>query len=89
VDSVVFDERALRLLVDTVGENRVLVGSDYPYPLGERPAGGVVRTATFLTEDAREKILARNARGFLGLRDDTRGAATDGVPAGRTGRGQA
>ncbi len=39
VDSVVFDDRALRLLVDTVGVDRVMVGSDYPYPLGERPVG--------------------------------------------------
>jgi aminocarboxymuconate-semialdehyde decarboxylase len=66
VDSVVFDERALRLLVDTVGADRVVVGSDYPYPLGERPAGGVVRKASFLDDETREKILAANARTFLG-----------------------
>ena len=39
VDSVVFDERALRLLVDTVGPTGCMVGSDYPYPFGERPVG--------------------------------------------------
>jgi aminocarboxymuconate-semialdehyde decarboxylase len=78
VDSVVFDERALRLLVDTVGVDRVLVGSDYPYPLGERPAGGVVRSAGFLDEAARDKILDGNARTFLGL--------PDGVPGGGGGR---
>ena len=66
VDSAVFDERALRLLVDTVGADRVVVGSDYPYPLGERPAGGVVRAASFLDEAARAKILSGNARTFLG-----------------------
>ncbi|MGH3245194.1 MAG: amidohydrolase family protein, partial [Trebonia sp.] len=70
VDSVVFDERALRLLVDTAGPDRVLVGSDYPYPLGERPAGRVVRTAGFLDDATREKILIQNARGFLGLSGD-------------------
>ena len=43
VDSVVFDAAPLRLLVDTLGEDQVMVGSDYPYPLGERPAGNVVR----------------------------------------------
>lgn len=67
VDSVVFDERALRLLVDTVGAERVMVGSDYPYPLGERPAGRVVRTARFLGEQERDQILHGNARRFLGL----------------------
>jgi aminocarboxymuconate-semialdehyde decarboxylase len=65
VDSVVFEEPALRLLVSVVGEDRVLVGSDYPYPLGERPAGQVVRKAEFLTDDQRHKLLTSNARRFL------------------------
>jgi aminocarboxymuconate-semialdehyde decarboxylase len=65
VDSVVFDERALRLLADTVGADRVVVGSDYPYPLGERPAAGLVRAAGFLDDTTRAKILAGNARTFL------------------------
>jgi aminocarboxymuconate-semialdehyde decarboxylase len=67
VDSVVFHPAALRLLVDVVGEDRVLVGSDYPYPLGERPAGRVVREADFLTEPQREKLLSTNALRYLGL----------------------
>jgi aminocarboxymuconate-semialdehyde decarboxylase len=66
VDSVVFESPALRLLVDTLGEDQVLVGSDYPYPLGERPAGRVVREADFLTDDQRAKLLSGNARRFLG-----------------------
>ena len=49
---MVFHPAALRLLVDTMGEDQVIVGSDYPYPLGERPAGKVVRDAEFLTDDA-------------------------------------
>ena len=65
VDSVVFDPRALRLLVDTVGVERVLVGSDYPYPLGERPVGAVVRKAAFLDDASRERILSGNAREYL------------------------
>ena len=66
VDSVVFDEAALRLLVDTMGPTQVVVGSDYPYPFGERPAGGVVRSAAFLDEPTRTAILSGNARRFLG-----------------------
>jgi aminocarboxymuconate-semialdehyde decarboxylase len=67
VDSVVFDQRALRLLVDTVGRDRVVIGSDYPYPLGERPAGELVRHATVLDEDTRAMLVHRNAERFLGL----------------------
>jgi aminocarboxymuconate-semialdehyde decarboxylase len=67
VDSVVFDDRALRLLVDTIGADRVVVGSDYPFPLGERPAAGLVRDSSFLDEATRSRILHGNAKTFLGL----------------------
>ena len=66
VDTVVFAEPALRLLVDTVGVDRVMLGSDYPYPLGERPVGGLVRGAPFLTESDRGRLLGGNAARFLG-----------------------
>ncbi|MEU7042213.1 amidohydrolase family protein [Streptomyces varsoviensis] len=67
VDSVVFAPEPLRLLVDTLGSDRVMVGSDYPYPLGERPAGAVVQRAEFLDADAKAAILGGNARRFLNL----------------------
>jgi aminocarboxymuconate-semialdehyde decarboxylase len=66
VDTVVFDPAALRLLVTVLGEERVLLGSDYPYPLGERPAGEVVRKADFLTPEQRGALLGANAEHFLG-----------------------
>ncbi|HEY1105384.1 MAG TPA: amidohydrolase family protein [Agromyces sp.] len=66
VDSVVFDPAALRLLVDTLGASQVMVGSDYPYPLGERPVGSVVDRADFLTADQAEAIRRGNALRFLG-----------------------
>jgi len=63
----VFDDRALRLLVDTVGVERVMVGSDNPYPLGERPVGEVVRKSGFLDEASRNLIQRGNAERYLGL----------------------
>lgn len=68
VDTVVFDERALRLLADTHGTDRLLVGSDYPYPFGERPAGAVVSRAGFLDADERHRVQHTNAVHFLGPR---------------------
>ncbi len=67
VDTVVFAPSSLRLLVDVMGADQVMVGSDYPYPLGERPVAQVVHAADFLDEDARERILQANARRFLGI----------------------
>lgn len=66
VDSVVFQEASLRLLVDVMGAERVMLGSDYPYPLGESPAGELVRRASFLTDQQRVHILGGNAASFLG-----------------------
>ncbi|WP_370461420.1 amidohydrolase family protein [Micromonospora sp. Llam0] len=65
VDSVVFDPAALRLLVDTMSADRVLLGSDYPYPLGERPVGAVIDKADFLTADQRAALSGGNAYRFL------------------------
>jgi len=67
VDSVVFAEPSLRLLVEVLGADHVMLGSDYPYPLGERPAGGLVRGASFLTEVGRRRLLGENAARFLGM----------------------
>jgi aminocarboxymuconate-semialdehyde decarboxylase len=66
VDTVVFEPAALRLLVETMGEDQVLLGSDYPYPLGERPVGRLIRQAGFLTAPQRRKLLSGNPLRFLG-----------------------
>lgn len=66
VDTLVFDPAALRLLLATLGEDQLLLGSDYPYPLGERPIGQVVHHAEFLTTTQRHKLLSANALRFLG-----------------------
>jgi aminocarboxymuconate-semialdehyde decarboxylase len=49
-----------------MGSDQVLLGSDYPYPLGERPVGQVVRKADFLSGEQRAKLLSGNALRFLG-----------------------
>ena len=66
VDSAVFDARALDLLVKTMGADRVMLGSDYPFPLGEQEIGALVRAAPF-SEPDRAKIAGGNAAAFFGL----------------------
>ncbi len=67
VDSAVFDPRALRLLVDVMGSERVMLGSDYPYPLGEQRIGALVGETALLDDDEKRRILAGNARAFFNL----------------------
>ena len=63
-----FDERALRCLVDTMGSSHVMLGSDYPFPLGEQRIGSLVRGAGFLSESDKAAILGGNAIDFFGLK---------------------
>jgi len=67
VDSAVFSEGSLQLLTDTMGEDRVLLGSDSPFPLGEQRVGTLVREHKTLSDEAKTKILGTNSINFFGL----------------------
>ena len=67
VDSAVFDPQALRLLTDVMGPDRVMLGSDYPFPLGEQRIGNLIRDAEFLSKDDRNRLLRGNAEAFFSL----------------------
>ena len=66
VDSAVFDQRSLKLLVEVMGEDRIMLGSDYPYPLGEQHIGELIRTSD-LPSDSKTKMLAGNAGRWIGM----------------------
>jgi len=82
VDSAVFDERALQFLVGTMGAERVLLGSDYPFPLGEHRVGTLIRSSR-LTTTAKERLLGGNAVEFLGLEKSA--ATSEGTTASTSG----
>jgi aminocarboxymuconate-semialdehyde decarboxylase len=67
VDSLVHDPGALRLLVETMGADRIALGSDYPFPLGEHHPGELIRKCGF-DEAIQARMLAGTALEFLGLR---------------------
>ncbi len=67
VDSAVFDDKAMRLLVDVMGSERVMLGSDHPFPLGEQQIGALVSDSSRLNADEKQRILAGNAREFFCL----------------------
>ncbi len=66
VDSAIFDQRSLKLLVDVMGGDHVMLGSDYPYPLGEEHIGALIRASQFSSE-AKQRMLSGNAAAFFGL----------------------
>lgn len=65
VDSLVHDQDALKYLVNLFGSDRIFVGSDFPFPLGEDLPGDIIDRSEFLTGIDRENILSRSALSFL------------------------
>jgi aminocarboxymuconate-semialdehyde decarboxylase len=72
-DTVVFDSRWLRYLIAGYGAHHVVLGSDYPLPLGPVDPVAEVR-ALGLDHDDEQSILGGNACRLLGL------DAREGVP---------
>jgi aminocarboxymuconate-semialdehyde decarboxylase len=65
-DSWVADDRALRYLLDTVGVSQVMLGTDYPFPLGEQvPGAGIA--ALELEPDEQARMYHGTALEWLGL----------------------
>jgi aminocarboxymuconate-semialdehyde decarboxylase len=65
-DSLVFDRRAVRYLIDLLGHDRLLVGSDFPAMPREEPAGRTLREMN-LPADVLEAITAGNTYRWLGI----------------------
>ena len=67
LDSLVHDADALRHLIRLVGAERVALGSDYPFPLGEAEPGRLIESLGDLSAAVRRRLLAGTALEFLGL----------------------
>jgi aminocarboxymuconate-semialdehyde decarboxylase len=66
-DSVIGSEKALRYLLDEVGADRVVLGSDWPFvPWHPSPVNWLQGLAS-LTQDEKEQILGRNLESLLKL----------------------
>ncbi len=63
-DTVVFDLGVLRGLVDFAGPERVLLGSDYPFDMGDERPAEIVRALRLAPEDE-AAIFGRNAERLL------------------------
>jgi aminocarboxymuconate-semialdehyde decarboxylase len=60
------DDRALRYLLDVAGVDTVMLGTDYPFPLGEQEPGAGI-SALGLDEAAQARLYHGTALEWLGL----------------------
>jgi aminocarboxymuconate-semialdehyde decarboxylase len=66
-DCIVYTEPALRFLIDTVGADRVVFGTDWPYDMAlDWPVAWIIGMKS-LTQEEKEAILSKNLERLLGI----------------------
>ncbi|MBL0144857.1 MAG: amidohydrolase [Chitinophagaceae bacterium] len=66
IDSLVHDTKAMQYIIDVMGEDKICLGSDYPFPLGEHNPGNLIESM-HLPNTQKEKLLFKNANDWLGF----------------------
>lgn len=66
IDSLVHDAKAMRYIIDVMGGDKICLGSDYPFPLGEQVPGKLIGEMGFENE-LKDKLLFKNAKDWLGV----------------------
>jgi aminocarboxymuconate-semialdehyde decarboxylase len=69
LDSLVHDADALKFIVKLMGSNRIALGSDYPFPLGEEVPGKLIESSDF-SPAIKAQLLYQNALEWLGVSED-------------------
>jgi aminocarboxymuconate-semialdehyde decarboxylase len=67
VDSLVHDAGALRFLVGLIGAERIALGSDYPFPLGESVPGALIESIREFDDTTKARLLSGTALEFLAV----------------------
>ncbi len=66
-DSLVYDSTNLQFMIDRLGVEQIIVGTDYPFLLREEPAGKVVDQLESISDEDAHLLRGQNALKFLGL----------------------
>ena len=66
-DIVVMSERSLRFLIDQVGIERVVLGSDYPFVPWDPSPTGWLQGLESITQEEKDMILWKNLEKLLGI----------------------
>ena len=66
VDSITHDEALLRFILDLQGVNRICMGTDYPFPLGDLEFGAFMESMN-LNEQDQMQLFGGAALSWLGM----------------------
>ena len=67
VDSLVHDGNTLEQIIKVFGNDKVALGTDYPFPLGEKNPGKMIQDNQDFSDGLKSKLLGENALKWLGM----------------------
>ncbi|MBA3900392.1 MAG: amidohydrolase [Bacteroidetes bacterium] len=67
IDSLVHDPKMLDFVLELFGADKIALGSDYPFPLGELEPGKLINSMLY-TNPIKEKLLSGSALNWLGMK---------------------
>ncbi len=67
-DALTHDAKAVRHLINMVGADRVVIGTDHPFDMGPEDPVGSIDAVPGLTASEREQVCEKTARSLLGLK---------------------
>ena len=67
LDSLVHDQRMLDYVVDLMGVDKIALGTDYPFPLGELEPGKLIHSMDNFDDTKKEELLSGSALKWLSL----------------------
>jgi aminocarboxymuconate-semialdehyde decarboxylase len=67
-DTITFDRDMLRHLIDKWGDEHVVLGTDYPYDMGEVDPLGLIESVARLNRAEKDRIMGGNAARLLGIK---------------------
>ena len=66
LDSLVHDKNTLDYIITLMGEDKIVLGTDYPFPLGELNPGNLIRSMSYNIEK-NNKLFSQNALNWLNM----------------------
>jgi aminocarboxymuconate-semialdehyde decarboxylase len=66
VDSLVHDRQTLKFILELFGAERIALGTDYPFPLGENKPGKLIDSMSELSRETKDRLLSGTALEWLG-----------------------
>lgn len=69
LDTLVHDEQALKYLIELVGADKICLGTDYPFPLGENIPGALIEKVA-VDESTKEWMNYKSALNWLNMKKE-------------------